>query len=148
MNIVPFTFSHYDDVWLMGLEFLGTTRYAEATPNYDDVFQAFEACARSGLSFVAETDVGPVGMILAVDSPLWINSNIRRSTELMWWVDEEYRNSTAGVRLIQAYEKAVEERGIEYTGMTLLSTSSVGLTALLGKRGYSCDETQWTKENK
>jgi hypothetical protein len=148
MNIVPFDLEHYEECWLMGLEFLETTQYKNQVPNKASVYSTFNQCRASGLSFVAVDEYeNPIGMILAVKDALWINHALTRSQEVMWWVDKDYRNTTAGMRLIKAYEAACKEQGLTYTGMSLLSTSPEQLSDWLDRKGYIKVETSFIKES-
>ena len=60
-----------------------------------------------GVAIVAESDQ-PMGMIIGfIDQNIW-DPDIRVLKELVYWVEPEYRNTTAGYRLIKAYNQAAE----------------------------------------
>lgn len=59
--------------------------------------------AGRGAVFVAEDDLGIVGMLLAIISPsLWSPKHLLME-EMAFWVNPEARGGTAGHRLISAY---------------------------------------------
>ena len=147
MEIVPFDIEHYEDCWLMGLEFFSTTKYKHQHPDKASVYAMFNLCRSSGISFVAvDESLNPIGMLLAIVDGLWINKDVKVSQEVMWWVDEEYRNTSAGMRLIKEYEVACEASNVSYIGMNLLSTSQERLKDWLARKGYEQMETSFVKE--
>lgn len=149
MKVIPFDTEHYEDCWLMGLEFLHTTKYGDNSPSKLDVYETFEQCRNSKISFVAIDEYGnPIGMILAVKTGVWFSKQVFVSQEVMWWVDQDYRKSSAALKLLSQYEKACADENILYTRMNLLSTSPENLSNLLIRRGYEQMEISFVKENK
>jgi len=64
--------------------------------------------AGRGVALVAEMDQ-PIGMILGfIDQNIW-DPEIYVLKELCYWVEPEYRGTTAGYRLIKEYNKLAEE---------------------------------------
>lgn len=65
--------------------------------------------AGAGLAMIAYKDDKPAGMLLGViDLNIWDNS-IRVLKEISYWVEPEYRGSTAGYRLIKQYSDHAKE---------------------------------------
>jgi N-acetylglutamate synthase-like GNAT family acetyltransferase len=65
--------------------------------------------AGRGLALVAEKDGKLAGMLIGiVDSLIW-DPDTRVLREIAYWVDEEYRGSTAGYRLLAQYVKEGDE---------------------------------------
>ena len=65
--------------------------------------------AGRGLALVAEKDGKLAGMLIGiVDSLVW-DPDTRIMREIVYWVDEEYRGSTAGYRLLAQYVKEGDE---------------------------------------
>lgn len=59
--------------------------------------------AGGGIALISEKDHVATGMLLAVRSPfLWDNTK-SIMTEIAYWVEPEYRGSTAGYRLLKEY---------------------------------------------
>jgi len=62
-----------------------------------------------GIGLVSEKNGVVTGMLLAVCVPfLWDNSQLIMS-EVAYWVEPEYRNSTAGYRLLKKYTEMCED---------------------------------------
>jgi N-acetylglutamate synthase-like GNAT family acetyltransferase len=65
--------------------------------------------AGKGLALVAEKEGKLAGMLIGiVDSLVW-DPDTRVLREIVYWVDEEYRGSTAGYRLLAQYVKECDE---------------------------------------
>ena len=65
--------------------------------------------AGAGIALVSEDDDGLTGMLLAICVPyLWDNNKLVMN-EIAYWVDEEYRGTTAGYRLLKEYIKMCDE---------------------------------------
>ena len=97
-----------------------------------------------GLMLVAEEHNRVVGILLAsVVADIWL-PQVKRMSEIAWWVDETHRNTTAGARLLKKYvELGIEyqEQGIiqHFTLTTLASTPDLKLD----KRGWKPIDYNW-----
>lgn len=129
----------------MTVSFLQMTPYNKYKLSYDSLAITFRAAMDSGLAFVAEEDGLVIGMIIGAKSSAMFNSNIIIGQELGWWVDEEYRDTKAGVALLKAFEDACSDCDI--ISMSLLSTSEQKLRGYLTSIGYTEAETAYFKEN-
>ena len=97
-----------------------------------------------GVLLLAHKDSEIAGIFMAVKAPdLWV-PNIRVMTELVWWVNPEHRQSSAGIRLLKEYtkigEQMVKQGEISTFTMTLLENSPV---ANIEKRGWRPVETNY-----
>lgn len=80
-----------------------------------------------GIALIAEKDDQPVGMIIGIkDQNIW-DPDIKILRELVYWVEPEARNSTAGYKLLLEYNKQakqlVEEDKIKLYTMTKMVNS-------------------------
>ena len=96
------------------------------------------------VTFVAERENDVVGFICGMYAEPFFSSE-KISTEVAWFVNKEYRNSTAGFRLMKAYEEWAKGKGVKYVGMTYLENIT-DLSEVYEKKGYSKAETQYMKE--
>lgn len=65
--------------------------------------------AGRGLALVSEKDGKLTGMLIGmIDSLIW-DPDTRVLREIAYWVDEEYRGSTAGYRLLAQFVKEADE---------------------------------------
>jgi N-acetylglutamate synthase-like GNAT family acetyltransferase len=83
--------------------------------------------AGGGVLLVSENGNKITGMIMAIkNTPIW-DPNIYIMSELAYWVEPEHRGSTAGYRLIAAYnqhcEKLKEQGLIESYTMSKMANS-------------------------
>ena len=91
-----------------------------------------------GLMLVAEDNNRVVGILLAsVVADIWL-PDIKRMSEIAWWVEESYRNTTAGARLLKKYV----ELGIEYQEMGVIQHFT--LTTLASTPDMKLDKRGWT----
>tara|TARA_R110000782_G_scaffold70496_7_gene141641 strand:- start:36 stop:503 length:468 start_codon:yes stop_codon:yes gene_type:complete len=97
-----------------------------------------------GVVLLAHIDSEIAGIFMAVKSPdLWV-PNIKILAELIWWVNPEHRESSAGLRLLKEYtkigEQLVKKGEISTFTMTLLENSPI---SNLEKRGWNPVETNY-----
>ena len=97
-----------------------------------------------GVVLLAHIDSEIAGIFMAVKTPdLWV-PNIKILAELIWWVNPEHRESSAGLRLLKEYtkigEQLVKKGEISTFTMTLLENSPI---SNLEKRGWNPVETNY-----
>tara|TARA_R110000772_G_scaffold213509_1_gene324045 strand:- start:156 stop:623 length:468 start_codon:yes stop_codon:yes gene_type:complete len=97
-----------------------------------------------GVILLAHKDSEIAGIFMAVKAPdVWV-PNITLMTELVWWVNPEHRQSSAGLRLLKEYtkigEQLVKKGEISTFTMTLLENSPI---TNLEKRGWNPVETNY-----
>tara|TARA_R110000822_G_scaffold147920_1_gene286876 strand:+ start:809 stop:1276 length:468 start_codon:yes stop_codon:yes gene_type:complete len=114
--------------------------------NYNDhhVRKVLYNVRAQGVLLLAIKDSEIAGIFMAVKAPdVWVPS-IRVMTELVWWVNPEHRQSSAGLRLLKEYtkigEKMIEKGEIHTFTMTLLENSPI---TNLEKRGWNPVETNY-----
>lgn len=100
--------------------------------------------AGAGVAIVAEREQKLVGMLLAFKSPfLWDNSKFIMN-EIAYWVEPEYRGSTAGYRLLNEYVKYCDEQK-EQGHITNYTMSQMNGQSLDYSRfGFKPIETTWS----
>ena len=96
-----------------------------------------------GVLYIAEKDK-PIGMIAGImNNSIW-DPELKFLQELVFWVEPEHRNSSAGYRLIQAYnkkaEELVEEDKIKMFTITKMSNSP---DLKFERFGYQKSEEIW-----
>lgn len=100
--------------------------------------------SKQGMMLVAEDEDRVVGMLLAsLVGDTWL-PHIIRMVEVAWWVEEEYRSTTAGARLLKEYIArgvAMKEAGIisSFTLTTLATTPDLKLQ----DRGWEVIDYNW-----
>jgi len=87
----------------------------------------------------------PVGMVAGL-SREWIFSKEKHATEIVWWVDPEYRGE-AGKELQEAFVFWANKGGCKYLHMTLLENKDkTKMKKLYEKQGFKLFEQAWVKE--
>lgn len=81
----------------------------------------------NGCAWIAEKNNNTAGMLLSILVPNIWNPRVVSLQELAWWVEPEYRNTTAGYRLAQAYTKHANtlrsDGNIEYWTISKMNNS-------------------------
>jgi RimJ/RimL family protein N-acetyltransferase len=96
------------------------------------------------LIFIAEKEETKMGFIIGLITAHWFNPEIRQLSELAWWVQEEHRRSSAGLKLLNALVKWGEEN-CDWVTCSLEANSPVNDDCLI-KRGFKKFETTYLKE--
>jgi hypothetical protein len=99
-----------------------------------------------GVIFLAERNDVTCGMLICIkQSNIW-NSNIFQMSELAYWVKEEYRNTTAGYRLLTEYVRYCDSlksnNDIEYFTISKMVNSP---DLRYERYGFSKLEETWSK---
>ncbi len=113
---------------------------------YNDhhVRKVLSAIRTGGLCLLATEKEQIVGVFMSAVLPdVWL-PNMRIMNELVWWVDPQHRDSSAGLRLLKEYtkigEKMVKKGDIHTFTLTLLETSP---KLNIQKRGWIPIETNY-----
>ncbi len=113
---------------------------------YNDhyVRKILDAVRNRGLILLAHKDGEIAGVFMAIINPdMWL-PKVKIMNELVWWVNPEHRNGSAGLRLLKEYtkigEKMVKDKTISTFTMTLLENSPI---KDLQKRGCTPIETNY-----
>lgn len=112
--------------------------------------EALYHLARQGMetetAFIAKIGNIPVGAIGGLLLPNIFNPTLTSLVEVFWYVLPEYRNSRAGLLLLNAFTKAGEDKADDAT-LCLLSDSPIHIKTL-EKRGYVLSEFAFRKDNR
>jgi GNAT superfamily N-acetyltransferase len=147
MNIRLATVEDAAVLTAMGRDFLQYSEYRNLQVTDEEIQAGIAGVIANEMSFVAEIDGQIVGFILGIIGPMWFVQRVRIAVELAWWVDPAHRNTTAGVRLIKAFESHATNMGVQYIAMSdLVVQGDTPVAKLLGRMGYSVTERMHTKE--
>ena len=93
---------------------------------------------------VAKTDEKTIGVLVGHLSELYF-SNTKVAGELIWWVDEEYRRTKAGIQLFHAFEFWARKVSASFiSGVNTSETTDVSKVYI--RNGYHLAETTYVKE--
>ena len=86
------------------------------------------------------------GFVCGILGCLLANFDVKAGTELAWWVDKEYRNTGAGLKLLNAIEEKAKSLGIKYWNMVYMESSMPKqIKGIYESMGYIRNENLYTK---
>ncbi len=123
---------------------LGKLQVEAEQYNDHHVRKVLNAVRTGGLLLIAQDKEQIAGVFMAVVTPdIWVPS-MRIMSELVWWVNPQHRDSSAGLRLLKEYtkigEQMVNKGDISTFTMTLLENSP---KINLEKRGWTPIESNY-----
>lgn len=131
----------------MARKFYDTTSYVNTIPyDKDTVQQLYLDMMKNGFIVVGEVDGVIVGMLGIMVVPFTLNRNYKVGTEIMWWVEPEYRHSRVALEMLDITEQVAKVDGCHLLSMSALDTSPPGVVKVYEKRGYKLQESSFTKE--
>ena len=107
----------------MSREFWQHSPYSEQEFIDADVKSMIQATIKDNLCFVYDVDGIAQGFICGVKGPLMVNFGVLIGTELAWWVNEDHRKSSGGLKLLRAIEQRAKELGLKYWNMCYMQSS-------------------------
>jgi len=136
-----------DLVWCVeqGIDFL-KTRWPDKPIDKSILYLKLYSMIHSHILLISEEKDGTrTGMIgaLIVES-MWYTAEFDL-VELFWWVPEEYRNSRAGLILLNEFTNIGKELGAKHLVLSLLTISPIDDNALI-KRGFHLEEKAFIME--
>ena len=147
MNIRIATVEDAAVLTAMGRDFLQYSEYRNLEVTDEQMQAGIAQIIAFECSFVAEMEGRVIGAILGVTGPLWFAAHVRTAIELAWWVDPAYRTTSAGIRLLKAFEDHAHNLNVQYIAMSdLVVQGDTPVARLLGRMGYSVTERMHTKE--
>ena len=97
-----------------------------------------------GVAFVSEKDSKLTGMLLAIKTPFMWDQNKLLMNEIAYWVEPEYRGSTAGYRLLAKYVEHCDELMDNKTIVNYTMSQMAGQNLDYSKFGLKPAETTWS----
>ncbi len=136
-----------DDAALVrfGRRFYESLPYADI-PYCEDSAVRWAALMRQlGVLLIAVSDDTPVGMAGGMFAPCIFNDAFTVGSELIWWIEPEYRRSGAGSALLAALEQAAYARGAARWSMIAIEATADRVGPLYLNAGYVPTERTFTK---
>lgn len=149
-QIRPATHEDLDALLAMGEQFFTFSRLAQfAVFDRGTALNSVVALidADTGVCLVAVVEGEIVGGIVGVLAPLWFAPSCLSATEFAWWVKEEHRGGTAGVKLLRAFEQWAKDNGAAMVSMSdLVIEGATPAGRLFEKLGYTVVERSHVKK--
>lgn len=117
-------------------------------PEHNDTYanRLIDKIRKQGVALVAEQDGEIIGMLLAmINGDMWL-PEVKTLREIAWWVDPEYRGSSAGGKLLAEYNR-IGELMVEKNIISAYTITTLGMSDHLNlqKRGWHAIETNFVK---
>lgn len=141
--------SDLDAIVALGDNFWQQTSYHKAGVAYDAEHcrHLAETLRTKGIAQVAYDGDKIVGMLLAVIGAVPFSPTVGSATEMVFYVEPDYRKDGLGAHLIKQAENVCRQLGVKYLNMIhLASVDPSKPEALYNKLGFSVSETVFTKE--
>lgn len=147
MNIRPATPDDLPRIVAMGRTFWSQTAYARHVVYCpDSIAGSALRMIDAGLLLVADVDGVAIGAVGLVTVPCYANADVLMAAELYWYIEDEHRDSGAGMALLAAIEDAARNAGVKLLGMMALEAVEPEKAAAIYKRfGYSPAERTFFK---
>ena len=136
-----------DDVsWIVELVAADMQSLMGESDLYDlDYLQTFVPyLIEDGVVLVAEKVGSPVGCIAGILAPILFNPHKMALNEVFWWVAEEHRGSSAGAKLLLAFEQDGIALEVDFINMSIMHNTKLS-TGALEKRGYLYKESSYVR---
>ena len=135
-----------DTLIAMSEEFWQHTIYRKEKFDAESCKAMIEQTMTHELCLVLEIDGKVEGFICGVKGYLLANFDIMNGTELAWWVNEDYRKSGGGLKLLRSIEKRAKKLGVKYWNMLYMQSSMPSsIKSIYESTGYRKSESFYTK---
>lgn len=115
--------------------------------DFDTILALMDHCIKEGAVLWAHVEGKPVGIIACIITPFVFNRHVLQGTELIFYVDEEYRRTGLGVDLLDAAETGLKLLGVELMAMATIENGTPDAAGKLYERhGFRKTETGYIKE--
>lgn len=127
--------------------FYATTFHKDYVPlDRDSCADYFRISINQSMLAVAEFNGVVQGFILAISSPFVVNKAYTTASELAWWIEPEYRNGSAGIKLLRFSESLAKKQGASFISMASLQASMPEkVHKLYSSQGYEHAESTYLK---
>ena len=137
----------YDDIKRLMLDFANFNPMEDLrNPKYDFVHvnNVIDHILKTGIALVCEHNSRIIGMLLAtIQGDLWL-PHVKRMTEVAWWVEKEYRGTSAGARLLNRYISiGIEAKDRGHISTFTLTTLATTPDLKLEQRGWEAIDYNW-----
>ena len=131
----------------MSKTFWQHTLYKDEEFQEEAVERMIEATMKDNLCIVYDVEGTAQGFVCGLKGYLLANFDIQIGTELAWWVNENHRNSTAGLKLLKAIEKRAKNIGIKYWNMAYMQSSMPeSVKKIYESMGYKKNESLYSRK--
>jgi len=137
----------YDDIKRLMIDFANNNPIEDLkNPKYDYVHvnKVIDHILKTGIALVCTEHNRVIGMLLAtIQGDLWL-PHVKRMTEVAWWVEQDYRGTSAGARLLNRYIAiGIEAKDRGHISTFTLTTLATTPDLKLEQRGWEPIDFNW-----
>ena len=137
----------YDDIKRLMIDFANNNPVEDLkNPKYDyaHVNAVIDHILKTGIALVVTDCDRVIGMLLAtIQGDLWL-PHVKRMTEVAWWVEERFRGTSAGARLLNRYIAiGIEAKDKGHISTFTLTTLATTPDLKLQDRGWEPIDYNW-----
>jgi N-acetylglutamate synthase-like GNAT family acetyltransferase len=130
----------------MSKTFWQYTLYKDEEFQEDAVEGMILASIKDNLCIVYDVEGNAQGFVCGIKGYLMANFDVLVGTELAWWVNQEFRNTSAGLKLLKAIELRAKSLQIKYWNMAYMNSSMpASIKKIYESMGYKENECLYTK---
>jgi N-acetylglutamate synthase-like GNAT family acetyltransferase len=130
----------------MSKTFWQYTLYKDEEFQEDAVEGMILASIKDNLCIVYDVEGKVQGFVCGIKGYLMANFDVSVGTELAWWVNEDFRNTSAGLKLLKAIERRAKSLQIKYWNMAYMNSSMPeSIKKIYESMGYKENECLYTK---
>lgn len=130
----------------MARQFHSLTQYKDTEFDEASCFLLFKSSLEQGMCLVSESDQ-VTGFIIGMIFRCPFNQMVKMASELAWWVKPEFRQSSAGIKLLKALQDSAKENGAESLTMICLETINPDqVQGIYERMGYSQTERAFLRK--
>ncbi len=107
------------------------------------LFDGYHEDPTKAICIVADVNQKLVGCLYGIATEFYF-SDFLVCTELIWWVDEDYRNTSTGIKLFKAFEFWAKRIGAQYLS-AVNTEGTTDLSKLYNHSGYHLAESTYVK---
>jgi len=134
----------FDAIKRLAIAFAHDARQIDVDP--ETLAFTVKGLIESGIFKVA-VNGSVIGGAGALVFPHWWNASELVAQELFWFVDEDYRNTSAGIRLLLALEESAKSMGAKKMMMLCLEElDGEKVSKMYHKLGYAPQEQTFVKD--
>ena len=130
----------------MSKTFWQYTLYKDEEFQEDAVEGMIKAAMKDNLCLVYDVNGKSEGFVCGIKGYLMANFDVCVGTELAWWVNEDFRKTSGGLKLLKAIEQRAKSLGIKYWNMAYMKSSMPeSIKKIYESMGYKENESLYTK---
>ena len=146
LNIRRAEIEDIEQIELLCKKFFDVCGYDFCDYDKETINGLLDSSISQGLTSVAEKENRLIGFITGLAFPAILNNKVLCGSELAWWVEPEFRKTSAGIKLLKHIEKSAKDFGVlTWSMMCLEELNPDGLESMYKRMGYKPAERTFVR---